>query len=88
MSTKQPGERWMEFRDLVQSSHVIPNFSRLGFQIVKTPPKVHAKLLTKLMAGLPHATDEVMNPALTRILGVDAGGSRDNLLARESEESE
>ena len=84
MSTKGQGERWFEFRDLVQSSHIIPNFSRLGFQIVRTPPKIHAKLLTKLMAGLPHAKNEVMNPTLKTILGVDAGGATPKFILQEA----
>ena len=69
--TSMKGEcpRWRGAKDLVQSGYLVPNFTRLGFEIVQTPEPVRTMLHDHLIEGLPHAVDEVMDPQLHQMLG-------------------
>ena len=56
--TKDVQQRWDGFMDLMQSSRIVPNFTRSGFEKRRTLPMVHEKLSSRLLGGLAAAADE------------------------------
>ena len=48
-------QRWDGFQDWAQSALVVPNYTRLGFELRDTPASVHEKLQEQLVKGLARA---------------------------------
>lgn len=48
-------QRWDGFQDWAQSALVVPNYTRLGFELRETPASVHEKLQEQLVKGLARA---------------------------------
>lgn len=61
-------QRWDGFTDLMQSGALVQNFTRDGFEIVRTPIEVQARLHASLQNGLRDAPPEGLDSGTARMI--------------------